>query len=366
MAVVGHGLCQPSLRWGMKSAAWCYEGGGVAGMPEICTLAAGSGTMEETNKGLNERESEGDPPRPVRDFSRKPTFTALLGLDQFASVVELILKAKLDAQFNLRFFYFERSSELLKLAEKHPFDLAFMYIGNIWWDVASADGSFCGAAGVLGELRSRYGKPIVATQGLELAAELEPKGVIFLQAPFTVEAFWARLSPELTRGARNQPFDRHFSVAICGESPDGVLDKGFLTLPLQEKLGAAYPVALHYFEYPRQWELILGEYDLYLLCLNPSLRHSAGKGDVDIYKLVAELKAKHRNHVIVLTNGGQYTLDCAPGFIEAGAAGFFSLLPPFPTEVFREALRTSASEFLATRERVVERLAESNPQPERA
>jgi len=280
---------------------------------------------------------------------QKPTFTALLGLDQFAGMMELALEFKLGETHNLRFFYFTRSSELLKLAEEQPFDLVFMYMGNIVWDVASTDGSWCGAAGVLGELKARYGKPIVATQGLELSAELEPKGVIFLEAPFTIEAFWARLPPELAGRIENQSPKWHFSVAICAQSPGEDLDTMFFTLPLHEVLGAEYAVRLHYFEHPGQWEMTLGEYDLFVLYLNPAFRDSTANGDVDPYKLVAELKAKHQRPVILLTNGGQYSLDCAPRFMETGADGFFSFLAPFPTGMFKQTLKHCVAKSLALR-----------------
>jgi hypothetical protein len=280
---------------------------------------------------------------------QKPTFTALLGLDHFAGIMELVFASKLGETHNLRFFYFTRSSELLKLAEEHPFDLVFMYIGNIVWDVASTDGSWCGAAGVLGELKARYGKAIVATQGLELSAELEPKGVIFLETPITIETFWARLPPELAGRIDYQSPKGHFSVAICAQSPGDDLDTMFFTLPLHEVLGAEYAVGLHYFEHPGQWEMTLGEYDLYVLYLNPAFPDSTANGDVDPYKLVAELKANHRRPVILLTNGGQYSLDCAPSFMEAGADGFFSFLPPFPTGMFKQALKRCVAKSLALR-----------------
>jgi hypothetical protein len=132
-----------------------------------------------------------------KDSLQKPAFTVLLGLDHWADIMELYLGFKLGETHNLRFFYFARSSDLVKLAEEHPFDLVFMYVGNIIWDKGSGVGSWNRAASVLGELKVRYGKPIVATQGMDLSAEFEPKGVIFLNAPFLFDDMWARLQPEL-------------------------------------------------------------------------------------------------------------------------------------------------------------------------
>lgn len=284
-----------------------------------------------------------------KDSLQKPIFTALLGLDHFAGMMELVLASKLGETHNLRFFYFARSSELLKLAEEHPFDLVFMYIGNIVWDIASTDGSWCGAGGILGGLKARYGKPIVATQGLELSAELEARGVIFLSAPFTIESFWARLQPQLAAPVNVESFKGTFSVATCGICPDHGWVTWLFRSFLQEILGSEYVVTLHFFPCARQWEATSDCYDLLVIFLNPWLRHPQKDGEVDVAELLAELKAKSQRPVIVLTNGGRYGLDPAAGFQQAGADGFFSFLPPFPTQIFRQALRRCVAKSLTLR-----------------
>jgi len=193
-----------------------------------------------------------------KESPQKPTFTVLLGLDHFAGMMELVLASKLGETYNLRFMYFARSSELLKLAELNPFDLVFMYIGNVVWDMSSDDGSWQGAASILGELKTRYGKPIVATQGLELSAELEPRGVIFLTAPFTIENFCARLQPLIPALINDRTPKHIFAIAICGLNPGHELDRFFFALPVQEILGREYAVTLHYFASFHQCDATMG------------------------------------------------------------------------------------------------------------
>lgn len=293
-----------------------------------------------------------------KDSPEKPAFTALLGLDIFAGCIELILRSKLGGIHNLRFHYFARSSELLKLAEEHLFDLVFMYMGNITWDIASAGGPWARQYGILGELKARYGKPIVVTHGYDLSqigalsAELEPKGVIFLSIPYTVENLWTHLQPQLgapVNGESSKQWCKQWcSVAICGISPGHELETLICTT-LQNFLGAEYVITLHFFPHARQWEETLDPYNLLVIFLNPVLRNPQNDGEVDAVELVAELKSKSQRPVIVLTNGSRYGLDCSADFEQAGADGFFSFLPPFPTELFKQALKHCAAKSLTLR-----------------
>jgi len=66
---------------------------------------------------------------------------------------------------------------------------------------------------------------------------------------------------------------------------------------------------------------------------------SENRGEVNPHELVAELKTKFQKPVIILTNEGKYNLDSAAGFKQAGADAFFSFLPPFPTEDFKQTLQ---------------------------
>lgn len=119
----------------------------------------------------------------------KPVFTVLVCKDHFADIYRLVIKQQLGQQYDLQVIQFERATELLKLAEEHEFDLIALYLGNVSWDTGSGNGRFGSARDVLGNLYSKYGKPIFATQGLELTQEFEGTGVTFVGAPYELHGF---------------------------------------------------------------------------------------------------------------------------------------------------------------------------------
>lgn len=133
----------------------------------------------------------------------KPVFTVLLAQDDiWSGIFELLSRERLGEQYDLRFVYFTRASELASLADMHAFDLIFFYLGNIVWDVGC--GNLCALFNLakndkmspdgtivdfLGKLKARYGKPIIVTQGLELTEPFKRVGVTFLPAPFGTQTF---------------------------------------------------------------------------------------------------------------------------------------------------------------------------------
>ena len=309
--------------------------------------------------------------QPAKQASlQKPFFTTLLGLDHFASMMALILRMKLGQTHELRFFHFAKSSELLQLTETHEFDLVFLYFWNIEWDIASVDGSksypsnttlwgsyssdeswdegsrnlerfkarIVALADVLQGIRVKFGKPIIASQGIDVTKELEAKGIIFLTAPFDLGDLLARLEPQL--GIPLSSFSRspNFSIALCGITPGEDFSSVYLTPHLEEILGSEYSVSSHYFSYACQWEVTEDTYDLYVILLNPALLEAGSRQEVDAHQVVAELKRKPGKPVIILTNEGKFGLEAGSGFIEAGADGFFSFLPQWPPEGLRETL----------------------------
>jgi len=116
----------------------------------------------------------------------KPVFTVLLCDDQISDIAEFVIKVEWKQKNSLKFIRFAHASELLKLAQQ-PFDLVFLYVGNVKWDMFTFD--FSRSAELLGQLKAQYGKPIIATQGMDLTKEFEETGVIFLHFPFEVEEF---------------------------------------------------------------------------------------------------------------------------------------------------------------------------------
>lgn len=117
----------------------------------------------------------------------KPVFTVLMCDDQISEIVELLIKTEWNQKFTLRFIRFSRTTELLKLVREQSFDLLFLYVGNVQWDTFIFD--YPQAAEFLAELKAQYGKPIIATQGLDLRKSFEATDVTFIQAPFSVEEF---------------------------------------------------------------------------------------------------------------------------------------------------------------------------------
>lgn len=136
----------------------------------------------------------------------KSSFTVLMGDDEISDCVEAVLRANLSSRYELRCLRFTRASELARLAREHPFDLIVCYLSNVDWDqeseteVAStivdteeADFVARACAGLavkpLAALHRQYGKPVIATQGANLAKLFDGTGVHFLESPFTVEDF---------------------------------------------------------------------------------------------------------------------------------------------------------------------------------
>jgi len=321
---------------------------------------------------------------------QKPLFTMLLGLDHFASVMELVLGSRLSETHQLRCFYFSKSSELLQLTETREFDVVFLYFANIEWDVASLDGSksypgsilssYWDSAGnsgdggtsglerlearllevssVLQGIKEKFGKPILASQGVDLTDELEAKGIIFLAAPFSLKDLCARLEPQLGISLSSHTGKGLFSVAVCGHTPDDDFSSLYLTPYLEELLGNQYFVSSHYFPYASQWEATTASCDLYVILLNPVLLEPGSSQEVDAQKVVAELKQKAKKPIIVLTNEFKFGLEARRGFIRAGADGFFSFLPPWPTDAVKETLSHCVARSLADRH-----AAKSNAEP---
>ena len=287
----------------------------------------------------------------ARGQSSRPVFTALLAHDLISSIAARMLTRRLGATHDLRFLFFARSSELLRLAADEPFDLVFLYVGNVEWDVRSDDGSWIGEASVLGELKARCGKPILATQGLDLSAELESKGVLFLETPFTVKEFWQRLDPHLPVVSATTSAKSTFLIKIYGSSPSRDFDILAFARPAQEILGPEYAVALGhvphlYCKYSNYWDY---DYDLLVILLSPGPLDQHDCSDGGVPALIAELKKKSRNPVIVLTNDYAHGLDSVASLEDAGADAFISFLPPFPTDAYRQALQRCVTKVLDLR-----------------
>jgi hypothetical protein len=118
----------------------------------------------------------------------KPVFTVLLCDDQISDAAEVLIKFDLEKKCSLKFIRFSSATELLKLTRKQPFDLIFMYVGNVVWNVGSGH-RFEAAAEFLGKLKSDHDKPIIVTQGMDLTECFEGTGVNFIEAPWTIETF---------------------------------------------------------------------------------------------------------------------------------------------------------------------------------
>jgi hypothetical protein len=131
--------------------------------------------------GDSRRRKQGDA------ANMKPHLTVLLCDDDFSDLTESIIKQFFGHKYAIKPIRFKRASELLKLAGEQSFDLIFLYVGNVEWDTFTFN--FPQAAEFLSQLRKQFGKPIIATQGMDLRKLFEGTGVQFLLTPFTVEEF---------------------------------------------------------------------------------------------------------------------------------------------------------------------------------
>ena len=283
---------------------------------------------------------------PTQAVGIRPSYTVLVGLDHFSYIIEMIVQIRFWKTRHLRFIYFSRSSELIRLADWHSFDFAFMYLGNIVWDERADDGSYLGAAGILSKLKTRYNKPIIVTQGLNLTEEYASTGVAFLTAPF-LPADMCRHVPELEHQTECEQTSgrKTFSVTVIGHMAG--LEHYFLSMPLQEMLGDAYAVVLHCYSRLSDWAQYDNKSDLLVLYLNPTLK---GTGDCEITpkEAIIQIREKCSSPIVFLTNESKYKLDQAAELISAGAAGMFSFTPPFPTVNFVEALRLGLVQIAKT------------------
>lgn len=132
----------------------------------------------------------------ARSEKAKPLFTVLAGSDHFVDLWKFLVKSKLRERYEVRILRFETETELIRLANEHPFDLVCLYLGNIFWtefkgphqgDWLTDDFFLQHMVETLAKLQRTYGKPIIATQGMDWSKRFSGTGVSFLQAPFQVE-----------------------------------------------------------------------------------------------------------------------------------------------------------------------------------
>lgn len=267
----------------------------------------------------------------------KPRLTVLLAKDEFISEgMEIILRWKLEGQRDLNFMYFDRATQLVQLTEAHDFDLIMFYLGTITWDIGRGHWAlgygnwhlniYEPIVEFLGNLKSRYGKPIWVTQGLDLTQRFADVGVTFAPAPYAIsdlESVWKSCGP--AGGSRRPPQDP-FRIAVCGFNPDRQLVQGLLGFHLED-LSPEH--TLQCFDFTHTDHLLgmlrFWRFDLILLLLNPCLHDSWGVNVVEPHELVAELKAILHAPIIIWTNEKEYPLNAAASFSEVGADAYLSM-----------------------------------------
>ena len=128
----------------------------------------------------------------------KPVFTVFLGDSLmpgeignglFGELVESVIKSDWQKHYSLKFIHFKRESELLKLVSDTSFNLIFLYVSGVEWATGDPriNKDFSKPVEVLSKIRTRYGKPIIATQIDDLRPSFEGTGVIFQQSPLNIE-----------------------------------------------------------------------------------------------------------------------------------------------------------------------------------
>jgi DNA-binding response OmpR family regulator len=147
----------------------------------------------------------------AKNGKSKPQFLVLAGADHFADLWEVLLKSKLQERYEVRILRFETDAELIRLATEHPFDLVFLYLGNIRWtefkgqhqkDWLTNDFLLQHMVGTLAHLQRTHDKPIIATQGMDWAHKFSGTGVSFFQAPFRMEDVWPVVEASLAEHSK--------------------------------------------------------------------------------------------------------------------------------------------------------------------
>lgn len=115
----------------------------------------------------------------------------------FAEMVGSMVQERFSARFDVRMIADTNSAtELLRRAEKQPFDLLFAVINNILWDQPDmTETRIRKVVELLAHLKAQYGKPIIAFSGwrpetFDLTEVLAQVGIdAFFWLPFDPEAF---------------------------------------------------------------------------------------------------------------------------------------------------------------------------------
>lgn len=115
----------------------------------------------------------------------KPEFVILMCDDQISDSFEVAVKYSWARKHKLTFIRFTKATELQMLTKKR-FDLIFLYLGNVTWDVGSKH-RFNSAVEFLTKLKAQYYKPIIATQGMDMSKQFAGTGITFIEAPWTIE-----------------------------------------------------------------------------------------------------------------------------------------------------------------------------------
>ena len=120
----------------------------------------------------------------------------------------------------------------------------------------------------------------------------------------------------------NKKDKRVFSVAICGYN--GGLDE-FLVLYLQKELTDNCAVQSSCFEDSDELLNTVNQktFDLFFVFLNPVLPSKTGR--TDAHKFIADLKAKFRRPIVIISNEVEYPRQMSSSLLEAGADAFFPM-----------------------------------------
>ncbi len=133
----------------------------------------------------------------VKGERAKPIFTVLLGLgdrneNHFYEMFERFFRNELGQRYELKFLHFEKEAELLHLAQTQLFDLTFVILNNIHWDMPFVPSeSWHPIIGFLEQFKTRHEKPIITSSGYQNidSERLRRAGIPFLCVPFSEEQF---------------------------------------------------------------------------------------------------------------------------------------------------------------------------------
>src|ERR1035437_1990669 len=282
-----------------------------------------------------------------KESPAKPVFTVLRSKGSPEEMFEMIITEELEQRYDLRFICFETEAEMLKLVQQRSFDLIALYLWNVFWNGTTLDLLVDRAVEVLGRLKAQHGKPIIASQGLDLTERFERVGVTFLPAPFDIQTFRNALENCLALAKKEPPHrNRQLRIVVVDDDDDWLK---FVEAMILDWFKDAETVTYNSSQAALRE---LEQRDPDLLITGDKMPRMTGE------ELVRRLIAKNVNYPILVLTGH----DEAQQWVREYASRGFNVRFQ-PKRGVEHELKRSIEEILNTQRGTIEKSVENAPQP---